>query len=546
MRRNRALPVGWAAPWSGRRAAAVVAAVVGLAAVVGVAGGGALIPATTHRVSVATDGTEGNGISLEPSISNDGRYVAFASAATNLVPGDSGGVMHVYVHDLEEGTTVRASVASDGTPGNGRSERPSISGDGRYVAFESAADNLVTDDTNDVSDIFVRDLVAGTTERVSVASDESEGDRASYWPSISDDGRYVAFFSDAALAPGIDAGTAHIYVRDVAAGETQISTMTENGPANGHSMRPAISGNGRYVAFESFANNLVAGDTNNSSDVFVFDRETGETERVSVRSDGSQALKASTHASINRDGRVVAFQHFGLLEQQGGFLPGPIAPTNVYVRDRLAGTTELVEAGPDWTPPNGISTTPSVSWDGWFIAFASAATNLDGDTGNFMEVYVYDRVTKGSERVSVAWDGGEADGASSVLFGGFPGDGVSVSGGGMFVAFSSLATNLVEDDTNGTMDVFVRERCAFEPGNAGHIDFGPGIEPPPGGVFVACGVPVPGETPTATVTPVATATPVKECRAVGPRSEPPGWAKRGGWWLPPPVPAWACAGGARR
>ena len=151
------------------------------------------ITPTTRRVSVATDGTQGNSLSESPSISADGRYVAFDSSASNLVSGDTNRTSDIFVKDLQTGTTQRISVASDGTQGNNYSENPSISADGRYVAFESYSSNLVSGDTNNRSDIFVKDLQTGTTKRISVASDGTQGNGNSYRPSISADGRYVAF-----------------------------------------------------------------------------------------------------------------------------------------------------------------------------------------------------------------------------------------------------------------------------------------------------------------------------------------------------------------
>ena len=181
---------------------------------------------------MASGGSEANGDPRWPSISADGRYVVFESAADNLVPGDTNDHSDVFVHDRQTGETSRVSVASDGTEGNGQSDEPSISADGRYVAFASEASNLVPGDTNHNYDILLHDRQTGETVRVSVASDGTEG--------------------------------------------------------NGHSIEPSISSDGQYVAFTSWASNLVPGDTNDAWDVFVHDRETGETVRVSLASEGSQ------------------------------------------------------------------------------------------------------------------------------------------------------------------------------------------------------------------------------------------------------------------
>src|SRR5438093_763515 len=186
---------------------------------------------TTVRVSVASDGTEGNDVSLGSALSADGRFVAFDSAATDLVAGDTNGVSDVFVHDRQTGTTERVSVASDGAQGNNASSYPALSADGRFVAFDSDATNLVAGDTNGTTDVFVHDRQTGTTERVSVAS----------------------------------------------GGGTQ-----GNGKSGGFFAFPALSADGRFVAFQSDATNLVAGDTNGTTDVFVHDRPTATTERVTA------------------------------------------------------------------------------------------------------------------------------------------------------------------------------------------------------------------------------------------------------------------------
>ena len=162
------------------------------------------MPGNTTRVSVASDGTQSNNSSYNPSISANGRYVAFESEATNLVRGDTNNFRDIFVHDRQTGQTTRVSVASDGTQANGHSYDPSISADGRYVAFASLANNLVSGDTNDQQDIFVHDRQTGQTTRVSVASDGTQASGHSFNPSISADGRYVAFVSSASNLVGGD------------------------------------------------------------------------------------------------------------------------------------------------------------------------------------------------------------------------------------------------------------------------------------------------------------------------------------------------------
>jgi|GEM_PF-1585857 len=224
-----------------------------------------------QRVSVASGGTQGNGDSGCPSISADGRYVAFQSYASNLVPGDTNGTWDVFVHDRLTGQTTRVSVASDGTQGNGDSECPSISADGRYVAFASLASNLVPGDTNGTWDVFVHDRLTGQTTRVSVASGGAQGNSGSWCPSISADGRYVAFQSYASnLVPGDTNGVLDVFVHDRLTGQTtRVSVASDGTQGDSYSFGSSISADGRYVAFSSLASNLVPGDTNDKPDIFV-------------------------------------------------------------------------------------------------------------------------------------------------------------------------------------------------------------------------------------------------------------------------------------
>jgi hypothetical protein len=327
----------------------------------------------TTRVSVAMGGVQGNAVSYAPAISADGRYVAFASSASNLVQGDTNGVDDVFIYDRQTGQTIRASVSSSGAEANGFSSTPAISADGRYVAFASGASNLAAGVTNATGDIFVRDLQAGQTIRASVSTDGSQTNGFSELPAISADGRYVAFESTASnLVSGDTNGTNDIFVRDLLAGQTTRISMSSDGTqANGWNQFPAISSDGRYVAFTSFASNLVPGDTNGAYDAFVVDRQTGQTTRVSVASDGSQANDASTHVSISADGRYVAFD-----SRASNLAPNDTTNFDEFVRDRQTGLT--VQVSTIGVPGSGSSLEPALSADGRFIAFMSDAMNPTG------------------------------------------------------------------------------------------------------------------------------------------------------------------------
>jgi Tol biopolymer transport system component len=264
---------------------------------------------TTERVSVDSAGAQAEGSSDFQSLSADGRFVAFESVAANLVPGDTKGFVNVFVRDRLSSTTEHVSVDSAGAQPEGNSELPSISADGRFVAFRSFATNLVPGDTNGVADIFVRDRLAGTTERVSVDSAEAQASSYNYENSISAEGRFVAFLSYAPnLVPGDTNGAPDIFVRDRVTGMTErVSVSSAEAQADGRSYSPSISADGRFAGFYSAATNLVPGDTNGSFDVFVRDRLTGTTERVSVSSADAQANNHSYGLSISADDRFVAF-----------------------------------------------------------------------------------------------------------------------------------------------------------------------------------------------------------------------------------------------
>jgi Tol biopolymer transport system component len=252
------------------------------------------VSGATTRVSLSTSGRQGNrgsGTSEPPALSDDGRYVAFSSTASNLVGGDTNHLQDVFVRDRQAGTTERVSVATGGEQANERSLSSVISADGRYVLFQSFASNLVAGDTNGVGDVFMRDRATGTTTRVSVSNVGEQGNGISSSPAVSDDGRYVAFASYASnLVVGDTNGVTDVFVRDMQTGTTTRASVASGGAeAQGSSSSPSISAGGSLVAFDSLAANLVPGDTNGSNDVFVHDRQTSATTRVSVASGGTQA-----------------------------------------------------------------------------------------------------------------------------------------------------------------------------------------------------------------------------------------------------------------
>ncbi len=402
---------------------------------------------TTTRVSVGPGGVQGNGSSYGTKISADGRWVAFESRASNLVVGDTNGLQDIFVRDQQQGTTTRVSVGAGGLQANGPSGYPAFSGDGRWVAFHSVASNLVAGDTNGLADVFVHDQQTGTTTRASVAAGDVQGNGESFVAAISADGRWVAFGSGASnLVSGDTNGTSDAFVYDQqTATTTRVSVAPGGAQANGGSGAPKISADGRWVAFYSGASNLVADDTNGRYDSFVIDRQTGITTRVSVGPGGAQADASSYLWAISPDGRWVVFD-----SQASNLVAGDTNGTSdAFVHDRQTGTTARVSVGPGGAQGNGSSYRGAISADGRWVAFESQASNLvAGDTNGTFDAFVYDQQTGTTTRVSVGPGGAQANGDSS---------GSTISADGRWVAFDSFASNLVAGDTSW-VDAFVHDR----------------------------------------------------------------------------------------
>ncbi|MDP2600093.1 MAG: hypothetical protein Q8P84_05085 [Deltaproteobacteria bacterium] len=359
-----------------------------------------------ERVSVSSDGVQQernpsyNGVGVltvgKPSISADGRFVAFESLAPNLVPGDNNLHWDVFVRDRSLSQTHRVSVSSDGTEGNDSTGSASISADGRFVAFKSFADDLILEDTNNKLDVFVHDRQMEQTSRVSVSSRGEEGNRG---------------------------------------GSSDLGNIS-------------INADGRFVTFESAASNLVPEDTNNELDVFVHDRQTEQTSRISVSSSGEEGNDSTYNASISADGRFVAFHSYAsnLVPRDTNNRP------DVFVRDRQTEQTSRISVSSSGGEANFGSYSPSISADGRFVTFVSIATNLvPEDTNGAMDVFVHDRQFGKTHRVSVNRNGEESVGDDP----NYHFSDASISADGRSVAFLSNASDLVPGDTNDAEDVFV-------------------------------------------------------------------------------------------
>jgi Tol biopolymer transport system component len=408
-----------------------------------------LLTGAATLVSTDAAGNQGDAGSYTLTISADGRYVAFESAATNLVHSDTNGVRDVFVKDLQSGAITRASTASTGGEANGISSCAAISGDGRYVAFKSAATNLVANDTNAADDLFVKDLQTGVIVCASTTAAGVQGDDDCYSLAISGNGRYVAFESFATNLVADDANaTSDVFVKDLQTGAlVHASTSSAGVQANGGAFPPAISADGRYVTFACYATNLVDDDTNNVVDVFVKDCVSGATIRVSTNSSGVQGNGNSFSPSISGDGRYVAFCSIATNLVSGD----TNADCDVFVKDLVSGVTTRASASGVQT--NDDSEIPAISADGRYVTFVSEATNLvSGDNNLQRDVFVWDRQATTVALVSARatdWSGTVTANAGSST--------PAVSGDGRYVVFASDATNLVSGDTNGVKDVFLTD-----------------------------------------------------------------------------------------
>jgi Tol biopolymer transport system component len=436
-------------------------AVVGCGAtgdeVVGIGGAAVTLNAVT-RESVTNAGVQGNGDSAFPDISADGRFVAFESAAGNFVSGDTNGNFDIFVKDRQTGAITRVSTSPTGGQANSNSFTPSISADGRFVAFQSFATNLLPNTSNCIANgcIFVKDRTTGALVQADVAT-SGQANGASGSPDISGDGRFVAFQSAATnLVAGDANGHIDIFVRDLQANTTVLASVLGTTQGDGDSTEPSISADGHIVAFSSLADNLrVPGDGNGTSDVFRRDLVNQTTEAVSFTSTGQGGATgngASDAPHISGDGNVVVFRS---LATNFGTVPDTNNVADTYIKTVGTLTPIRVSISTAGVQGNGASGQQSaISFNGQYVAFVSNASNLvSGDTNGFPDLFIRDRNLNQTIRANVSNSGQQANGGffaqSSLSF-----NGSSASPTPSLVAFDSIATNLVQPDSNGFSDVF--------------------------------------------------------------------------------------------
>lgn len=430
----------------------------------------------TSLISVDSDGQQGNAESGSPpayggeaELSGDGRVVVFNSTAGNLVPGDTNGKRDIFIHDRATGEVSLVSSGVAGVPADGDSPLGAISEDGNIIAYHSFATNLVNGDVNGNGDVFVLDRRTHLTSRVSVKTVTGEEgscdvppagslDCTSFDPHLSHDGNLVVFGSTFSnLVSGDTNAQSDIFVHDQS---TKVTERVSVGPAglesDGFSGNPGISADGRYVVFESKGTTLIGAgqDTNGFSDIFVHDRATGVTTRVSVGVGSVQGNDHSFTPSISRDGRIVAF--WSLANNLVANDTNGVADVFVVDWQSPSSTVRRVSVDQTGVEGNGESRVPMLSRDGRFVVYESEATNLIGpglDTNGQTDIFVVDTepgAINPVRRVSVNGDGAEAVGGASFF--------AAISADARFVSYTSHATNLVPNDLIGVADVFVTQR----------------------------------------------------------------------------------------
>ncbi len=344
---------------------------------------------TTRLASLSSGGLLSDGYDAFPTVSRNGRFVVWESNASNLVEGDTNAKFDIFVRDMKLGITTRVSVATDGTQGDADSLNPSVSDNGRWIAFDSAATNLVAGDTNARQDCFLHDRKTGVTTRTSLDENGNQVSRNSVSPEISGNGRFMVIPSEAGLVGG-DLGVAFdIYVRDLKSGALSwVSPNTDGAEGSGGCGSASISSSGRWVAFESSADDLVEGDTNGSSDIFVRDRKAATTTRVSLGPAGAEADGNSIFPHISGNGKAVVFESFATTLVAGD----ANGKWDAFVADLKLGTTALASVSTGGAQADADCSKTSITKNARRVSFFStSATLVAGDANAATDVFIRDR-----------------------------------------------------------------------------------------------------------------------------------------------------------
>lgn len=397
-----------------------------------------------ERASLNFDGGEGNNDSYQPVVTADGRYVIFQSAADNLVLGDTNGVQDIFLYDRREHVIRRLTMGLGGAQTDGDSRRPAVSAAGNVVIFESQATNLVEGGGNGYWQTFALDLRRDVVERVSSTAAGTPGNSDSGQAKVSGDGRFVAFASRATdLVSGDTNGRGDVFVYDRSLGKMVRVSMSPAGTqSNGNSFNPAISADGRFVAFQSLASNLLPESNGNFYQVYLFDRITTKLILVSYQA-GQVGNDESQRPALSADGRYVAFESWA-----DNLVAGDTNEvSDIFVYDRETGALTLASVSAGGGAASNVSGSAALSADGRYVAFASLADNLVPDDHNYQfDVFLFDRQLERTSLVSRNGAGGVGNG---------PSISPALSAEGEYVVFDSLASDLVPNDHNARLDVFV-------------------------------------------------------------------------------------------
>jgi Tol biopolymer transport system component len=405
---------------------------------------------STVRASLTSTGAQINGYNALPAVSADGRWVTFDSYSDAVVPGDANGTRDVFLRDMQTGQVRLISQKPDGTDANGGSAGPSISADGRYVAFISNALNLGAGTTNGSEDVYVYDRVANTLRRVTTSTTGNDANGKSGEPQVSPDGTHVSFYSRASdLVPG-DTVTQDVFVADVATLTIRrVSVKPDGGTSNGASGGADVSNDGRYVSFNSDASDLVVADGNAKGDVFVRDMQTATTTRESVSATGGEANDYSVLTAITADGCLIAFD-----SAASNLVAGSGGAVKVMVRNRCNANTEVASVSNAGAVKGVALKQPGISDDGCAVVFSTGADIVTPAPGVAAAI-LRERCQGVTSRLDVSTGGDLGNGST---------DQVRISPGvGRYVAFDSGASNLVAGDGNMTFDAFVRDRANAAP-----------------------------------------------------------------------------------